>query len=103
MPAIERYTAVLYGELDSASLPRAARGRGADQVRIVSGPWGLVAPRDPIPHSTLQLSASLPPIRRPPPWWRPPLAPPVAPMVADRVGWALSPNEPIPATFGTPP
>src|SRR3546814_15244212 len=57
MPAIERYTGVLYGELDWASLPRAARGRGADQVRIVSGLWGLVAPLDPIPPYKLKLSA----------------------------------------------
>src|SRR3546814_9281919 len=71
MPAIERYTGVLYGELDWASLPRAARGRGADQVRIVSGLWGLVAPLDPIPHYKLKMSASLPDIGRLSTWWRP--------------------------------
>src|SRR3546814_1109419 len=93
MPAIERYTGVLYGELDWASLPRAARGRGADQVRIVSGLWGLVAPLDPIPHYKLKMSASLPDIGRLSTWWRPRLAPTVASLVADRVVWDLLPNE----------
>src|SRR3546814_17925567 len=86
-------TGVLYGELDWASLPRVARGRGADQVRIFSGLWGLVAPLDPIPHYTLKMSASLPDIGRLSTWWRPRLAPTVASLVADRVVWALLPNE----------
>ena len=49
MPAMERYTGVLYQELAWSTLPAAARRRGETQVRTVSGLWGLVAPSDPIP------------------------------------------------------
>ena len=44
LPAMERYTGVLYRELAWATLPVAARRRGDEQVRTVSGLWGLVAP-----------------------------------------------------------
>jgi cytoplasmic iron level regulating protein YaaA (DUF328/UPF0246 family) len=93
MPAIERYTGVLYGELAWATLPAAVRRRGTRQVRIVSGLWGLVAPSDPIPAYRLKMSASLPDLGRLSTWWRPRLAPALAGLAADRVVWDLLPNE----------
>jgi cytoplasmic iron level regulating protein YaaA (DUF328/UPF0246 family) len=93
MPAIERYTGVLYGELAWSTLPPAARRRGEEQVRIVSGLWGLVAPADPIPAYRLKMSAALPELGRLASWWRPRLAPVVAQRSAGAVVWDLLPLE----------
>jgi cytoplasmic iron level regulating protein YaaA (DUF328/UPF0246 family) len=93
MPAIERYTGVLYRELDWPSLSAAARQRGADQVRIASGLWGLVAPSDPIPHYKLKASAKLGDLGTLAAWWRPRLAPVLAERTAGRVVWDLLPIE----------
>jgi cytoplasmic iron level regulating protein YaaA (DUF328/UPF0246 family) len=93
MPAIERYTGVLYRELDWPSLPAAARARGAEQVRIASGLWGLVAPGDPIPHYRLKASARLGDLGPLATWWRPRLAVHLAELTAGRVVWDLLPIE----------
>ncbi len=93
LPAIERYTGVLYRELDWPSLPAAARARGVVQVRIVSGLWGLVAPGDPIPHYRLKASARLGDLGTLATWWRPRLARPLAELTAGRVVWDLLPIE----------
>lgn len=92
-PATERYTGVLYGELAWRTLPAAARRRGEEQVRIVSGLWGLVAPGDAIPHYRLKMSASLPEAGRLSTWWRPHLAEALAPLAADALVWDLLPQE----------
>lgn len=92
-PAMERYTGVLYRELDWASLSAGARRRGDRQVRIVSGLWGLVAPTDPIPHYKLKMSARLGDLGRLAGWWRPRLAPVLAERAAGAVVWDLLPNE----------
>lgn len=92
-PAMERYTGVLYKELDWASLPAAARRRGQRQLRIVSGLWGLVAPTDPIPHYKLKMSARLGDLGRLSTWWKPRLAPTLAELAAGRVVWDLLPIE----------
>jgi len=91
--ASTRYTGVLYQELDWASLPSAAQRRGLQQVRTVSGLWGLVAPTDPIPTYRLKMSASVAPIGRLSTWWRPRLAPVLAGLAAGRAVWDLLPNE----------
>lgn len=93
LPAMERYTGVLYKELHWASLPAAARRRGGVQVRVASGLWGLVAPGDPIPHYKLKMSAPLEGLGRLAPWWRPRLAPVVAARAEGAVVWDLLPNE----------
>lgn len=90
---MERYTGVLYRELDWPTLPTPARARGDQQVRTVSGLWGLVAPTDPIPAYRLKMSAALPDLGRLSTWWRPRLAPVLADLVEDRVVWDLLPNE----------
>lgn len=93
MPAIERFTGVLYGELAWPSLPVAARRRGEEQVRIASGLFGLLAPGDPIPDHRLKMSASLPEVGRLSTWWRPRLAPVLAELSTGRVVWDLLPQE----------
>lgn len=59
-PAAEVYTGVLFGQLDLASLPAAARRRAARSVLIASGLWGLVGPTDRIPHYKLPIDARVP-------------------------------------------
>jgi uncharacterized protein len=93
LPAMERYTGVLYGELDWASLSASARRRGERQVRTVSGLWGLVAPADRLPPYKLKMSATLPELGRLSTWWRPRLGSALAPLVEGAVVWDLLPNE----------
>ena len=92
-PAMDRYSGVLYKELDWCSLPVAARRRGVAQVRIVSGLWGLVAPADPIPHYKLKMSARLGDLGRLAAWWKPRLAPTLAELSAGALVWDLLPIE----------
>ena len=92
-PAMERYTGVLYQELDWGALPAPARRRGERQVRTVSGLWGLVAPTDPLPPYKLKMSAALPDLGRLSTWWRPRLVGALAPLVDGAVVWDLLPNE----------
>lgn len=93
MAAIDRYTGVLYRELDAASLAPAARVRLDEQVLIVSGCWGLVAPPDPIPHYKLKMSANLPPLGKLSTWWRPSLTRALAARADGAVVWDLLPIE----------
>lgn len=92
-PAIERYTGVLYQALDAASLAPEARRRLHRNLLTVSGLWGLVAPRDPIPHYKLKLSAALPPLGRLSTWWRPQLTAALAPRARGATVWDLLPIE----------
>lgn len=92
-PAMERYTGVLYKELDWASLPAAARRRGTTQVRIVSGLWGLVAPSDLIPHYRLKMSDAVGELGRLATWWKPRLTPTLAERTSGAVVWDLLPIE----------
>jgi cytoplasmic iron level regulating protein YaaA (DUF328/UPF0246 family) len=56
LPAIERYTGILYDALDHRSLTAAQRRRLAASVVIVSGLWGAVTPADPIPAYRLKMA-----------------------------------------------
>ncbi|BDI22017.1 YaaA family protein [Herbiconiux sp. L3-i23] len=60
MPAIDRYTGVLYDGLDSLTLSHAARMRAADVVRIQSALLGPVGGLDPIPAYRLSHDSRLP-------------------------------------------
>lgn len=106
MPAIDRYTGVLYDALDVASLAPRERRRLRAQVVIFSGLFGLVAPGDPIPDYKLKMGASLDPMGRLATWWRAPVTAALAPVVARRVVWDLLPGEHraawAPGPIGTP-
>ena len=60
LPAVERYTGVLYDALDAGSLRAADRKRLDRSVLIASGLWGLVGPADPVPDYKLKMGATLP-------------------------------------------
>lgn len=92
-PAMERYTGVLYKELDWGSLSAGARRHGDAQVRVVSGLWGLVAPADPIPHYKLKMSARAGDLGRLATWWKPRLGPVLAERVRGALVWDLLPVE----------
>ena len=67
MPAVDRYTGVLFDALDAASLPAAARRWLGAHVLIHSAPFGPVGALDPIPAYRLGAAVSLPgvaPLRR---------------------------------------
>jgi cytoplasmic iron level regulating protein YaaA (DUF328/UPF0246 family) len=93
LPAIERYTGVLYKELDAMSLPAVARRRLDRSVLVVSGLWGLVAPTDPIPHYKLKMSANVAPLGRLSTWWRPEVTAAIATRAERSLVWDLLPIE----------
>lgn len=92
LPAIQRYTGVLYDHLEAGSLDSGARARLLDEVRIVSGLWGLVRADDPLPDYKLKIDANLPPLGRLSTWWRPRLTPVLDRTAARLVVWDLLPN-----------
>ena len=93
VPAIERYTGVLYDALDHRSLTPAQRRRLDGSVVIVSGLWGLVTPTDPIPDYRLKMGATLPDLGKLATWWRKPLTDALEALARGRAIWNLLPNE----------
>ena len=93
MPAIERYTGVLYDALDHRSLSAAQRRRLDASVLILSGLWGLVVPDDPIPDYKLKMGASLGRLGTLSAWWRDELSARLGEVARDRIVWNLLPNE----------
>jgi len=90
MPAIRRYTGVLYDALDYPSLPVALRRRVDRQVIVFSGLWGAVRPPDPIPDYKLKMGASLPGFGKLARFWKPILT---SQLVDADVVWDLLPAE----------
>ncbi len=67
MPAIDRYTGVLYDALDVGSLAAVARRWLGQHVWIQTAPWGVIGALDTIPNYRLAAGTSLPgipPLRR---------------------------------------
>ena len=93
MPAIERYTGVLYDELDHASLPAPSRRRLGTSVLILSGLWGVVAPGDPVPDYKLKMSATLGRGPRLSTRWVQPVSDALDRIVGGRAVWNLLPRE----------
>ena len=93
LPAIERYTGVLYDALDHGSLTPAQRTRFAGSVVIVSGLWGAVMPADPVPAYRLKMSATLPTLGKLSSWWREPLTDALVRIAHGRSIWNLLPKE----------
>ena len=55
MPAIERYTGVVYNAIDYASMDKSTKDFFNKHVRIVSALFGLVKPLDLIPDYKLKI------------------------------------------------
>jgi uncharacterized protein len=63
MPAIYRYTGVLFDALDAPSLSTEARSYAAETVMVHSALFGLVGALDPIPAYRLSHDSRLPGVR----------------------------------------
>ncbi|MEY2553698.1 MAG: uncharacterized protein QOC57_1558 [Ilumatobacteraceae bacterium] len=93
LPAWRRYTGVVWGALDVASLPPDARRRSMSSAVIVSGLLGLSALADPTPTYRLKMSASLAPFGKLSTWWRPAVAEALSTWAKRRFVVDLLPNE----------
>lgn len=78
MPALHRYTGVLYDNLDVTSLRGASAARARARLAVGSALFGLLRADDPVPAYRLSASSSCP---ESPPWphaggryWKPVLA-----------------------------
>jgi cytoplasmic iron level regulating protein YaaA (DUF328/UPF0246 family) len=60
LPAVQRYTGVLYDALDVASMTRAQRARADRRLAIGSALFGVVRAGDPIPPYRLSAGSTLP-------------------------------------------
>lgn len=65
MPAIERYTGVLYDALDASTMPDAAREWVNQHVFIQSALFGLIGASDQIPSYRLSAGSRLPGLKDP--------------------------------------
>ncbi|MEX3646228.1 peroxide stress protein YaaA [Mycolicibacterium porcinum] len=82
MPAIERYTGVLYDALDIGSLRGAAATRARAQLAVGSALFGLLRADDPVPAYRLSASSKLPGQPGLAKRWRPLLEPVLADIAA---------------------
>lgn len=85
MPAIERYTGVLYDALDVSSLRGAAAARARTRLAVGSALFGLLRADDPIPAYRLSASAKLPGQPGLAKRWRPLLEPVLAEIASDEL------------------
>ncbi len=85
MPAIERYTGVLYDALDIASLRGAAATRARARLAVGSALFGLLRADDPVPAYRLSASSKLPGQPGLATRWRPLLEPVLADLAAQEL------------------
>ena len=75
LPALARYTGVLYDALDVPSMTRAQRARAGRRLAVGSALFGLVGADDRIPAYRLSAGSSLPGLPTLRSLWRPALSP----------------------------
>lgn len=78
LPALRRYTGVVYEALSHASLSPAGRRRANASLRVASALFGLLAPTDRVPAYRLSGGTSLPGVGSLAASWRPVLEPELA-------------------------
>lgn len=78
LPALLRYTGVLYDSLGYPQLAGAARRRADRSLVVVSALFGLLSPRDRVPDHRLSAGAVLPGVGPLAALWRPVLEPELA-------------------------
>ena len=78
MPALRRYTGVVYEALSYATLSPAGRRRANGSLRVASALFGLLSPRDLVPAYRLSAGTSLPGVGPLAGLWRPVLEPELA-------------------------
>jgi len=85
MPALCRYTGVLYDALDVASLRGAAMGRARARLAVGSALFGLLRAYDPVPAYRLSAGSSLPGRPTLAARWKPVLEPVLAALAAEEL------------------
>lgn len=83
MPALQRFSGVLFAALDVASLDRATRRRTAQSVLVFSGAFGVLTAEEPLPLHRVPASATLPRIGGLATFWRKSLAAPMSERLED--------------------
>ena len=78
LPALRRYTGVVYEALSYATLSPAGRRRANSSLRVASALFGLLSPSDRIPAYRLSGGTSLPGVGSLAATWRPVLEPELA-------------------------
>jgi len=78
LPALRRYTGVVYENLGYATLSGAGRRRADASLRVASALFGLLSPRDRVPAYRLSGGTSLPGVGSLAALWRPVLEPELA-------------------------
>ncbi|PXY28337.1 peroxide stress protein YaaA [Prauserella muralis] len=78
MPALRRYTGVLYDALDPGAFGRAQLARAGERLAVASALFGVVRALDPIPAYRLSGGSSLPAFGSLRSLWRPVLEPVLA-------------------------
>jgi hypothetical protein len=78
LPALRRYTGVVYEALSYATLSPTGRRRANTSLRVASALFGLLSPRDPVPAYRLSAGTSLPGVGSLAAAWRPVLEPELA-------------------------
>jgi cytoplasmic iron level regulating protein YaaA (DUF328/UPF0246 family) len=78
LPALRRYTGVVYEALSYATLSPAGRRRANSSLRVASALFGLLSPTDRIPAYRLSGGTSLPGVGSLAAHWRPVLEPELA-------------------------
>jgi uncharacterized protein len=99
MPALERYTGVLYDALDVRSLTRAQRARADRRLAVGSALFGVVRGTDRIPAYRLSAGSGLPGLPTLRAVWRPALGPVLAAvdeLVVDLRSGAYAALAPVP-------
>jgi cytoplasmic iron level regulating protein YaaA (DUF328/UPF0246 family) len=75
LPALQRYTGVLYDALGVGSMTRSQRARAARRLAVGSALFGVVRGEDPIPAYRLSAGSALPGLPTLRALWRPALSP----------------------------
>ncbi len=99
LPAVERYTGVLYDALDVGSLTRAQRARADARLAVGSALFGVLRAGDRIPAYRLSAGSALPGLPTLRALWRPALAPVLAAepgLVVDLRSGAYAALAPVP-------
>jgi cytoplasmic iron level regulating protein YaaA (DUF328/UPF0246 family) len=78
MPALSRYTGVLYDALDVTGMTKAELGRASGRLAVASALFGLVRANDPVPGYRLSASSTIPGVGPLGALWRPALEPVLA-------------------------
>ena len=93
LPAIERYTGVMYDSIDYRSLDADAKECFGQTTIIMSGLFGMVRPYDMIPAYKLKMGGRLPRGKTCSAIWKPVITKSLAAVSEGRVIWDLLPNE----------